>query len=350
MTLAEKPLTERIESVDGLVALAAYERAGGYTAARRVVTSMTPVEVQDLVKEANLRGRGGAGFPTGVKWSFVPMGEAAGDGHKYLVCNADEMEPGTFKDRYLMEYDPHLLVEGMIIAAFAIQADRAYIFLRGEYHESFRQLTRAIGDANYDVDAAKKLADDLGVKLKFISFEWRNLIAGLVADKYDIAMSGITIRLERAKAVAFSEPYILIGSSPLVRKDQARRFRSWQDVDRPGVRVVVTLGTSNDQIVTKRFKRATIKRITAPASTVAELLANRADATITDNIAAVMQQLDHPNDLHAVNPRHPFEKDFFGYPVRQGDQTWLNFVNTWVKLNAQDGFFEELEQKWIAWE
>lgn len=147
MTLAEKPLTERIESVDGLVALAAYERAGGYDAARQVVTSMAPVEVQDLVKEANLRGRGGAGFPTGVKWSFVPMGEAAGDGHKYLVCNADEMEPGTFKDRYLMEYDPHLLVEGMIIAAFAIQADRAYIFLRGEYHESFRQLTRAIGDA-----------------------------------------------------------------------------------------------------------------------------------------------------------------------------------------------------------
>lgn len=75
------------------------------------------------------------------------MGEAAGDGHKYLVCNADEMEPGTFKDRYLMENDPHLLVEGMLIAAYAIQADRAYIFLRGEYHEPFRQLARAISDA-----------------------------------------------------------------------------------------------------------------------------------------------------------------------------------------------------------
>jgi cyclohexadienyl dehydratase len=201
----------------------------------------------------------------------------------------------------------------------------------------------------YDIDAAKKLAADLGVKVEFIPFEWRNLIAGLVADKYDIAMSGITIRLERAKAVAFSEPYILIGSSPLVRKADARKFRSWQDVDRPGVRVVVTLGTSNDQIVTKRFKHATIKRITAPASTVAELLAGRADATITDNIAAVMQAQDHP-ELYAVNPRHPFEKDYFGYPVQQGDQIWLNFVNTWVKLNAQDGFFEELEQKWIAWE
>ncbi|MDH3642652.1 MAG: SLBB domain-containing protein, partial [Gammaproteobacteria bacterium] len=147
MTGTEKPLLERIEAQDGLVAMAAYERAGGYQGARQVITSMTPVEVQDLVKEANLRGRGGAGFPTGVKWSFVPMGEAAGDGHKYLVCNADEMEPGTFKDRYLMENDPHLLVEGMLIAAYAIQADRAYIFLRGEYHEPFRQLARAISDA-----------------------------------------------------------------------------------------------------------------------------------------------------------------------------------------------------------
>jgi len=201
----------------------------------------------------------------------------------------------------------------------------------------------------YDIDAAQRLADDLGVKLEFVPFEWRNLIAGLLADKYDIAMSGVTIRLERAKAVAFSDPYILIGSSPLVRKEDARKFRSWQDVDRPGVNVVITLGTSNDQIVTKRFKNATIKRITAPASTVAELLAGRADATITDNIAAVMQAQDHP-ELYAVNPRHPFEKDYFGYPLQQGDQVWLNFVNTWVKLNTQDGFFEELEQKWIAWE
>ncbi|RMF86776.1 MAG: hypothetical protein D6736_14335 [Nitrospinota bacterium] len=200
----------------------------------------------------------------------------------------------------------------------------------------------------FDVDAAKKLAEDLGVKVEFVPFEWRNLIAGLVADKYDIAMSGITIRLERAKSVHFSDPYILIGSSPLVRKEDAKRFRSWQDVDRPGVVVVVTLGTSNDQIVTKRFKHATIKRITAPASTVAELLAGRADATITDNIAAVMQAQDHP-ELYAVNPRHPFEKDYFGYPVQQGDPDWLQFVNTWIRLNKQDGFFEELEQKWIAW-
>ena len=147
MSESSKPLTERIEAEDGLVPVAAYERMGGYQAARQAVTRMTPEEVQDTVKAANLRGRGGAGFPTGVKWSFVPMGDAAGSGHKYLVCNADEMEPGTFKDRYLLENDPHLLIEGMIIAAFAIQADKAYVFIRGEYHEAYRQLARAIADA-----------------------------------------------------------------------------------------------------------------------------------------------------------------------------------------------------------
>ncbi len=143
----DKPLLGRIEQQGGLVTLDVYEAAEGYAAARKAVTQMAPEEIQNAVKDANLRGRGGAGFPTGLKWSFVPMGDAAGEGHKYLVCNADEMEPGTFKDRYLLEYDPHLLIEGMIIGAAAIEADVAYVFLRGEYHEPYRQLDRAIKEA-----------------------------------------------------------------------------------------------------------------------------------------------------------------------------------------------------------
>src|SRR5262245_45160915 len=91
--VSDKPLTERITAAGGPVDLAAYERAGGYAAARDALTRMQPKDVQDVVKNANLRGRGGAGFPTGQKWSFVPLGAAAGPGHRYLVCNADEMEP-----------------------------------------------------------------------------------------------------------------------------------------------------------------------------------------------------------------------------------------------------------------
>ena len=100
--------------------------------ARTQIAGMEPAKVTEMVKQSNLRGRGGAGFPTGTKWSFVPLGKDAPH-PKYLVGNADEMEPGTFKDRLLMEGDPHLLIEGMIIAAHAIEADVAYIFLRGEY-------------------------------------------------------------------------------------------------------------------------------------------------------------------------------------------------------------------------
>ena len=136
------PLTERIDAAGGFVDLAAYRNAGGYEAARKVISGMTPTDVQELMKEANLRGRGGAGFPTGVKWSFVPQEDTSG--HKYLVCNGDEMEPGTFKDRYLIENDPHLLVEGMLIAAYAIGADKAYLFLRGEYHLAARRFNEAL--------------------------------------------------------------------------------------------------------------------------------------------------------------------------------------------------------------
>ena len=141
-----KPLTGRIEDVGGRVDLADYEADGGYAGAQKALKQMSPDEVIDLVRDAELKGRGGAGFPTGIKWGFA-RGEAPTPGPKYLVCNGDEMEPGTFKDRYLLEFNPHLLVEGMIIGAYAIQAERAYVFLRGEYHDAYRSLAEAIEKA-----------------------------------------------------------------------------------------------------------------------------------------------------------------------------------------------------------
>jgi NADH-quinone oxidoreductase subunit F len=142
----EKPLTKNIPSNGGEPPdRKAYENSGGYAGLSKAIR-MAPAEVHDLVDKSNLRGRGGAGFPTGNKWSFVPMGEDAPH-PKYLVANADEMEPGTFKDRLLMEGDPHQLIEGMIIAAYAIQADVAYIFLRQEYKLSERRLRKALAEA-----------------------------------------------------------------------------------------------------------------------------------------------------------------------------------------------------------
>ncbi len=144
-TITERPLTSRLRQDREPVLAEEYERAGGYQGLRAALR-MAPNEVTDLVKRSHLCGRGGAGFPTGMKWSFVPMGKDAPH-PKYLVANADEMEPGTFKDRALMEGDPHQLIEGMAIAAYAIEADIAFIFLRGEYQLSARRLTQALAEA-----------------------------------------------------------------------------------------------------------------------------------------------------------------------------------------------------------
>ena len=128
----ETPLTRNISPGKEPPDLAQYEKARRLRGAAQGAAAWRPAEVMAAVKESNLRGRGGAGFPTAQKWSFVPMGDDA-PRPKYLVCNADEMEPGTFKDRLLLEGDPHQLIEGMIISAYAIQADVAYIFLRWAY-------------------------------------------------------------------------------------------------------------------------------------------------------------------------------------------------------------------------
>jgi NADH-quinone oxidoreductase subunit F len=143
------PLTRNVRPDRSPTDLIAYEANGGYQGMKAAIGKLSPPDCLQIIKDSNLRGRGGAGFPTGMKWSFVPMDEAAAAGHKYLICNADEMEPGTFKDRLLLECDPHQLIEGMICAAFTIQADVAYIFIRAEYHLAAKLLREAIA-ACYD--------------------------------------------------------------------------------------------------------------------------------------------------------------------------------------------------------
>ncbi len=124
--------------------IAVYEKNGGYQAIRKAIPQIAPAALIDMVKQSGLRGRGGAGFPTGVKWGFVPKDPAL---PKYLVCNCDESEPGTFKDRLLIEKDPHQLIEGMILASYAIGAKCAFIYCRGEYFEGLNILRKAVRQA-----------------------------------------------------------------------------------------------------------------------------------------------------------------------------------------------------------
>ena len=136
-------LTEHFAD-DDFGTLEGYERRGGYKAARQALTRMTPDEIVQRVKDSGLQGRGGAGFGTGLKWSFMPKET---DRPRYLVCNADESEPGSFKDRLLMERGPHQMLEGILIAAIATGAEKTFVYVRGEYAWPARQVERAIAEA-----------------------------------------------------------------------------------------------------------------------------------------------------------------------------------------------------------
>jgi NADH-quinone oxidoreductase subunit F len=143
MTNFEKVLFKYIDIPDQ-DRLETYQKTGGYTALEKAITTLKPEEVTDIVIRSGLRGRGGAGFPTGRKWSFLPKGI---DKPIYLTVNADESEPGTFKDRELMEKEPHMVLEGTLIAAYAIKSKIAFIYIRGEFAHAAAQLSRAIEEA-----------------------------------------------------------------------------------------------------------------------------------------------------------------------------------------------------------
>ncbi len=142
--LPNNPLTRFITEDKNCWKLESYLSHGGFNGLKKSLT-MGNTQVLDLIKKSNLRGRGGAGFPTGLKWSFVPQGDDAPT-TKYMIVNADEMEPGAFKDRWLLEKTPHQIIEGLIIGAYTLNATIGYIFIRGDYYEAIDHLTHALAE------------------------------------------------------------------------------------------------------------------------------------------------------------------------------------------------------------
>ncbi len=141
--MGRKLLLEKAH-VEGIRSFEVYRREGGYRSVEKALKTMSPEEIVEEVKKSGLRGRGGAGFPAGMKWSFIAKPEGV---PRHLVCNADESEPGTFKDRFLMEFIPHLLIEGLIVSSFALGSNATYIYIRGEYAWIPDILEQAIAEA-----------------------------------------------------------------------------------------------------------------------------------------------------------------------------------------------------------
>ncbi len=153
--MSRKLLLEKV-GVPGILGYEVYRREGGYKSVEKALNHMSPDMVTDEVKKSGLRGRGGAGFPTGMKWSFIAKPEGV---PRHLVCNADESEPGTFKDRYLMEFLPHLLIEGLIVSSFALGSHVTYIYIRGEYAWIIDILETAISEAKANGFLGKNILD-----------------------------------------------------------------------------------------------------------------------------------------------------------------------------------------------
>ena len=199
--------------------------------------------------------------------------------------------------------------------------------------------------AGFEIDAARKLAADMGVELELVPTDWKTMVAGVLADKYDIVMSGTSISAERAKVVGYTQPYIFVGTVPMTLKENAERFASWDDANQEGVRVSVILGTVFEQQARAAFPNARIITVEAPATGYQEVLAGRADVTITSNVdaASIMSNFDAVTTFGGgeIRARRPL-----AYIVRQDNQTLMNFMDAWIELQTASGFFDELRAKW----
>jgi cyclohexadienyl dehydratase len=200
--------------------------------------------------------------------------------------------------------------------------------------------------AGHDIEVARELAKDLGVKLEFVATEWKTLINGIQTDKYDVAMSGISMNVDRAKVAAFTVPYMEFGTVPVVRKKDASKFKSWNDLDKPNVTVATTLGTVFDQQAKEYFKAAKRRQIESPALSYQEVLAGRAEACITSNVEAASLVQTYP-ELAIVPVDRARSRRPASLLVAQDDLVWLNFLNQWITMKRSSEFFDGLQKKWL---
>jgi cyclohexadienyl dehydratase len=201
----------------------------------------------------------------------------------------------------------------------------------------------------FEIDAAHALAADLGVKVEFVPTDWKTLVAGLVADKYDILMSGTSVSIPRAKVVAFTIPYNSYFMIGIVQKKDRDRFKSWADVDKPEVQVAVTLGTNFETIAKAELPHATLKRVEAPARDYQEVLAGRAQIGLTSSTEAAALIKTYP-DLAVVLANQQFGRQIHAYMVQQSDTVWTGFLDSWIALKQAEGFYDKARAKWLALE
>ena len=200
------------------------------------------------------------------------------------------------------------------------------------------------GYKGFDIDIANELAKDMGVKVEFVPTDWKTLVNGVVADKYDLTSSA-SLNPKRAKVAGYTDSYFSVATVPLTRRDLDGRFEDWDDINKPGVKVAVTLGTVHEAMAKEFFPDAEIRTIEAPARDYQEVLSKRADVHITSNVEAstLIGKFQQLVVVPVSEPRRPTPLAML---AAQDDQVWLNYLNHWIKLKKARRFFDKLAEKW----
>ncbi|WP_044640947.1 transporter substrate-binding domain-containing protein [Risungbinella massiliensis] len=198
----------------------------------------------------------------------------------------------------------------------------------------------------YDIDAAKMLAKNLGVEVEFVRTSWPTLMQDLQADKFDIAVGGISRNLERQKTAHLTAPYIRDGKSPLIRIEDKERFKSLADIDQPSVRIGVNPGGTNEKFVQENIKQAQVTVVENNLDIPNMVAEGKFDVMITDSVEARFYAKQDTR-LYAALVDQPFTTHEKGYLIHRGDLDFQNWINLWMEEMKLQGKFKELEQKWL---
>ena len=195
----------------------------------------------------------------------------------------------------------------------------------------------------FDIDVMKELAKDLGVKVKFVPAEWKTIVAGITADRYDISTS-VTKTPKRAEVAGFTTTYYKYGTVPLVLKKNLKKFSTWNSLNNKDVTIATTLGTSQEEKAKEFFPKSSLKSVEAPARDFQEVLAGRADGNITSSTEANKLVIKYPQ--LAIVPDGEKNPAFLAMMVPKGDNKWNSYVNDWIKKKKSSGFFTKLLAKY----
>ncbi len=195
----------------------------------------------------------------------------------------------------------------------------------------------------FDIDVMNELAKDLGVKVKFVPAEWKTIVAGITADRYDISTS-VTKTPKRSEVAGFTATYYKYGTVPLVLKKNLKKFSTWDSLNNANVTIATTLGTSQEEKAKEFFPKSKLQSVEAPARDFQEVLAGRADGNITSSTEANKLIIKYPQLV--IVPDGEKNPAFLAMMVPKGDKVWNDYVSNWIKKKQASGFFEKLLNKY----